>query len=401
MKKKIAQFFMEVKKVKLSVISVSNSTVHSTKRECEVFSGHVAGVCYMPNDFNSLLMESVERTNRRINMTKSGGHHSVYDHNHISFYLDGIPKALAMVLNNEKMYTTSEKSARYTKMKLSDDEEQRYLKWMEIFRKKIAKKYKDKFPNYFTDSKIEKLAQENARYLISIFVPTSMVYSVSYRQLNYLYAFLKKESKRADNKLYIELRPHFEQLSAAIEECGFFDAELANDGKNRTLSLVTSRNREEYFGDVYCVRYQGSFAQLAQAHRHRTIDYAIRLLDEPKYFVPPIISDDAALTKDWLDDCALGGEFIQGSLVEIVERGTIENFVLKLKERKCTYAQLEIDNQSTATLNRYYNELKEKNPTLANDFLLPCIRGSRCTFPDYTCTSPCGFPDGVSGKRLI
>lgn len=64
-----------------------------------------------------------------------------------------------MVLNNEGIYNTSEKSARYTKMVLKDKEQELYNKWLEIFKREISDMYKDKYPQVFTDQKIEKLAQ--------------------------------------------------------------------------------------------------------------------------------------------------------------------------------------------------------------------------------------------------
>ena len=49
-------------------------------------------------------------------------------------------KILAMIINNEKDYSTSEKSARYTKMKLSLKEQEIYDKWMSIFYNRIKPK---------------------------------------------------------------------------------------------------------------------------------------------------------------------------------------------------------------------------------------------------------------------
>ena len=84
-------------------------------------SGKIAGVCYDKEGFNHLVNESVEKTNRRIDMTLNNGHHSVYDHISINFNLQNVPKMLAMVLNNEHQYTTSEKSARYTPVEVKGD----------------------------------------------------------------------------------------------------------------------------------------------------------------------------------------------------------------------------------------------------------------------------------------
>ena len=100
-------------------------------------SGKIAGVCYDKEGFSHLENEPVEKTNRRIDMTLNNGHHSVYDHINISFNLQNIPKILAMVLNNEHQYTTSEKSARYTPVErkdgsvITETEEVLYNKWIE------------------------------------------------------------------------------------------------------------------------------------------------------------------------------------------------------------------------------------------------------------------------------
>ena len=94
-----------------------------------------------------------------------------------------------MVINNEHEYTTSEKSARYTPIIRKDNsiiterEEQLYNKWLNIFKIKIKAKY----GNIYNDFKIKTLAQENARYLISVFTPaTIMEYTTNFGQLNYI-----------------------------------------------------------------------------------------------------------------------------------------------------------------------------------------------------------------------
>ena len=83
--------------------------------------GKIAGVCYDKEGFNHLVNEPVEKTNRRIDLTLNNGHHSVYDHLGISFNIQNLPKILAMVLNNEHEYTTSEKSARYTPVVVGEE----------------------------------------------------------------------------------------------------------------------------------------------------------------------------------------------------------------------------------------------------------------------------------------
>lgn len=390
--------------MKVSVVATTNPDKFSSKEDWEIFSGHAAGICYMKDDFKTIKEEMLDKTKRRVSQTKNSGHHSVFDHEMVSLYLEDIPKALAMVLNNEKMYTTSEKSARYTRMVPSYEEQKLYEKWLEIFKKRIEKAYKDRGLKFFEGNKIEKLAQENARYLLSVFTPTSMMYTISYRQLNYLYGFLKKEIEKPNqNSLYKALKPAMEDLCNAIEKLEYFERGLINDGKERELSLITPKSRIfiPQYGDSYTTIYKGSFAQYAQAQRHRTLSYTMQLLDKPEFYVPPIIKNDKDLMQEWLKDCEKQSkEFPQGMLVQFVERGTFENFVLKLMERKCSFAQLEINQQVNLTLKAYLKSLKEQGHPLYNE-LEKFSKGSRCTFPNYTCNNPCGFPDGINESRII
>ena len=87
-----------------------------TKEEALDFSGKSAGICYLPDTLETLFNEPIEKTEKRANMTLKSGHHSVFGHATYNLSLEGIPKIIAMILNNEKIYNTSEKSAKYTKM---------------------------------------------------------------------------------------------------------------------------------------------------------------------------------------------------------------------------------------------------------------------------------------------
>ncbi|MFQ6752535.1 MAG: FAD-dependent thymidylate synthase [Clostridia bacterium] len=393
--------------MKISVVGSTKEGYLATKEELERLSGHAGGVCYMPDNFDALLNEPLKRTLGRANFTKSNQHHSVFDHPTINLSLENIPKALAMVLNNEGMYTTSEKSARYTKMVLEEGEQKLYDKWLETFATLITEEYKEKCPNFFTDEKIGKLAQENARYLISAFTPTTMVYSVSYRQLNYIYEMLINEiNSEESDEFMTQLKPAMREFCTQLEEtCGEYldrDIELGVENKNRKLSLIGRLIKpEQYFGDVYSVSYKGSLAQLAQAHRHRTIRYNMTLLEDPEFFVPPLLVRSHALASEWIRDCeSQASKFPQGLLVNINEFGNFDAFILKMKERMCACAQLEINDQTNLLLKMYISELKKKNHPRAEE-LEQYSKGSRCTFPDYTCVKPCGFTDGIKGDRLI
>ena len=371
--------------MEIKVIASTKVGYIMPKDEAVDFSGKSAGICYLPDTVETLFAEAPEKTQRRANGNIKSGHHSVFGHPTYNLCLEGIPKILAMILNNEKIYNTSEKSARYTHMEPSPQEKELYEKWIEIFKEQILTQYPK-----FEDKRALKLAQENARYLISVFTPaTVMEYTVNFGQLNYIINWAKDYIKNAEeNTFSIKLKETFKEFLAAMPDLEIEGLDSRN--KNRNFSLFAKRkNRNEEFGENYSVIYLASFAQLAQAQRHRTLSYEITLLDEPKYYLPPIIAG-TNLEKEWLKDISSLNEFFpQGMLVQVNERGTIENFVLKCMERLCGFSQLEIMQETKNIMNKYLEATKDK-PELYQ-YLLPYSRGARCTFPGWKCDSPCVF----------
>ena len=371
--------------MEIKVIASTKVGYVMPKDEAVDFSGKSAGICYLPDTVETLFAEAPEKTQRRADGNIKSGHHSVFGHPTYNLSLEGIPKILAMILNNEKIYNTSEKSARYTHMEPSPQEKELYEKWIEIFKEQILIQYPK-----FEDKRALKLAQENARYLISVFTPaTVMEYTVNFGQLNYIINWAKDYIKNAEeNTFSIKLKETFKEFLAAMPDLEIEGLDSRN--KNRNFSLFAKRkNRNEEFGENYSVTYLASFAQLAQAQRHRTLSYEITLLDEPKYYVPPIIAG-TNLEKEWLKDISSLKEFFpQGMLVQVNERGTIENFVLKCMERLCGFSQLEIMQETKNIMNKYLEATKDK-PELYQ-YLLPYSRGARCTFPGWKCDSPCVF----------
>ena len=87
-------------------------------------------------------------------------------------------------------------------------------------------------------------------------------------------------------------------------------------------------------------------------------------------------------------------------MVNINEMGTMDWFIQKMMERKCTFAQLEINQQTDLILRKYVDELIKKGHPRAEE-LKSYLGGSRCTFSTYTCNTPCGFKEGVTGERLV
>lgn len=366
--------------------------------------GRKVGICYSTKGYDSLRGEPTENTKKRVKNTLSNFHHSTYDHVSVTLDCINMPKILCMILNNEKMYTASEKSGRYTpvikKDGITDEEIHLYHKWMDILSRVIEKEY----GHIFDANSIKKLAQENARYMISVFTPTELIYTVPWAQLNRIASWMIKFIDR-DNKSYFEKKidPYLEDFLSQVDSLKILNSDLMSDSKNRSLSLFSERRDFEYtpnFGETYCTTYQASFAQLAQAQRHRTLDY--KMCVSNIFFIPPIILFNDMLVNNWYDDISsISDLYPQGNKVNVLERGTYEMFILKCKERLCSRAQLEIMQQTRKTLFDYADGLKvSKNVYLSKD-ISNYLHGARCTFPDYLCKNKCNFPGGVNCTRSI
>lgn len=376
--------------MKINVIASTKVGYCLSKEEALDFSGKSAGICYLPDTIETLFAEPKEKTQRRVNGNLKSGHHSVFGHVNYNLSLEGIPKIIAMVLNNEKIYNTSEKSARYTKMECSEKEQILFDKWIDIYNKLI----KNEYPN-FDEKKVQKLAQENARYLISVFTPaTSMEYTVSFEQLNFIISWFEDYIlNEPETKFSVQLKKAMKEFLEALPDLKV--EELNPRMKGTKLSLFAKRERAEEFGENYSTSYLSSFSQLAQAQRHRTLAYEMTLLENPQYYIPKIIRG-TEFEAEWLKDISSLEDFYpQGMLVKVNERGSVENFVLKCTERLCGAAQLEIMEQTKITMDKYLSAV-EDNSVIKN-YLLPFSKGVRCTFPNWRCNSPCIF----GGKGAI
>lgn len=398
---------MEQRKIKVELLPHTPFLKYNGKFDKKTaieYSAKLAGECYSPEGWQKLKLESAEKSEKRTNLTLSLEHSTPYEHIQVGFEIVDLPKILAMVLNNERQCSTSEKSARYTKIdpeadnNISPREGELYLKWLEIFKVRIAAKYGEIFPQ----SKIEKLAQENARYMVTVFASTKMIHTIPWIQLNRIVSFMQKYMKKEDKTEFDErLIASFKELITCFEELDLLDERAMSNRKNRSLSLFASKKVDDQFGYSYSTNYKGSFAELAQAHRSRTLEYGMQLLTEKEYFVPEILRDDPVLVDEWLNDIgSVGYANPQGELVSINECGTFDKFILKAKERLCSAAQQEIMHQTRETLLKYREELIRANHPLANE-IERYTHGARCTFPDYECLSPCGFDEGIKLTRKI
>lgn len=362
-----------------------------TKEAALSLGGKAAGVCYMANDIESILTEEKAKTDKRIGLTLGSGHHSVYEHATFNLYLEGIPKILAMILNNEREYVTSEKSARYTKMKAEGKEKELYDKWTEKLQPIIRATYP-----MMKDLAVKKKAMENARYFISVFTPaTNMMYTVNLRQINYILHWCKDFiEKEQENSFTLKVK---EALKEFIEKMQFvFVPEIAFPDDTRGLTLFDKKKEhKEHWGETYCTTYLGSFAQLAQAHRHRTIGYAMTLPEKTEFYVPDIVKAQA-LEQEWLDDMnSIKEKYPQGMLVRICETGRYKEFaVSKCRERLCGQAQLEIMQQTAATLKEYIKGVENYDQEVYEELKKYDV-GTRCNW-GYKCNEPC-----IWGRKAI
>ena len=341
-------------------IVVCNENMPKLLENLKRFAGAEAGICYMSKSyFDSYVSDEVKAYNR-FSTVASTGHHSIAGHSQVALLFEGIPKIVAMYLNNLQDYETSEKSGRYTVMTGNSEKEQKvYEKWCHKLNDIIFDTYGDKIDNKTRD----KLAKENARYLLSVFTPTTMGYTASIRQFNYIIDWAEKfvNLETPNNYFYNTLKDNFKVLSTLLKNLLYVD-EL-RDTKNRMgfdmINFDESINPEIQRGKMYNIVYKGSFAEDAQAQRHRTLSYNFYFDGISKeFYVPEILKDNDELVSEWIEDMKSVSEYVPtGTLIKIEESGNIEKFFLKALERNCGRAQLEIMQQNLDTSKFFYDNI--------------------------------------------
>lgn len=391
---------------------IDSITPEQLNHEQMLLSGKFAGTCYAKEGYATIRTQPEEKALKRAEGTAKRGHHSVFQHGVVNMEII-CPKMIAMLLNSIGVSNTSEKSARYTQMKPDTKEEEiLYQKWHDIIAEEIEKIY----PQRFQKKEKDKLAYENARYMISVFSETSMVYSLPFRNFFYVLDWiqgmldsLKKLSGAFNRRMAQELESLRQALLTVV------GTESFHDNKNEYFRFMPVQatgsyddDNIEYYGDVYTAKFQASLAQVAQEQRHRTTRVKINFGgDDPAefgYFVPPIV-EAAGRKEEWLSDMArVGSVYPQGILVSVTEQGLFEDFALKCKERMCGRAQLEIMQISADLLEKF--AANQQNLSTANKKRLqqmledkkPC---ARCEYPDFICTEGCTWGKKEALKRLI
>lgn len=368
------------------------------------FGAKMAGVCYMNGLFEELMNEPKDRTEKRKLQTLASGHHSVYDHFKLTLEFSGIPKILAMILNNEKDYSTSEKSARYTKYdELSEPSKSLYFKWRLKLREIIKNKYSFLYDNTKEGdkayAKIDRLAQENARYFVSVFEPTTlMAYTVSLRQLNYIIYMLKNYAKFCDeskfNKLLI---PFIDTFVSLLYD--YVVEDLIPRGKNRRISLFGDKKYEsipDFFSYAYQTSFYSTFACEAQNQRHRSESNFIYIPDNFNFYVPEILENKNDID-EWLTDAKLvDGTYPQGQIIKVVQTGSLDTLALKATERICGSAQLEIMRHTAEIITKFTEQSEYA------DMLIEKTHNAtaKCLFSGAYCASPCVWGKNQFGRKI-
>ena len=433
--------------MKITVISTSKEVdkfTESDLNEAKVFSGKNAGICYMKDDYFNSYVSDNEKALKRFGTVAGTNHHSIADHIKVEVLFEGISKMLAIVLNSLQDCAVSEKSGRYTEMRANGQlEADLYNKWRGLFKDRILELYPDiddeilmkqlerkgykgvsvtKGVLDVEDAQIKecldqikaecqvlssvKLAQENARYILSVFTKsTTMGYTTSIRQWNYIYDWCQKylnqfkwngtqfeyKDDREWSVSYFEIMLYHDlsELSYFIKK-NLYIEEL-RDPKDRCFDFLTQASghsnhpmskyhvvepdfimgdtgkvsEDDYLGVTYSVSYPASLAHVAQAERHRTLKhYMLFNASDSRYFrfyVPKCIRG-TALEKQWLDDLDKVSHLVpQATQVGFIETGHVSDFILKCEERLCGRAQLEITEQTEKTAKRFIDAVDSGN----------------------------------------
>lgn len=331
--------------------------------QLKTLSGKVAGICYGQGEYFNTYITDPEKANKRFRVVAKTGHHSIADHANVTILFEGIPKMVAMVLNSLQVYATSERSGRYTEMSGSDERELTlYTKWKKIFQSLIAHQYPA-----FDEKTVEKLSMENARYFLSVFTPTTMAYTTSLRQWNYILDWCEDYMKLELNPTYFNFKLYegIRELSEKLR--GLVYVEELRDLKKRHFGFLPVQTVGEdatisgmggVFMDMYRVEYSISFAGLGQAQRHRTLRYQLIFDGDTKFsfYKPYLLQSYEDISEEWERDMLSIFDLIpQATLVQVSESGHVGDFLLKCQERICSRAQLEIAQNTTDTLRRLYH----------------------------------------------
>ncbi len=403
-------------------------------------SGKSAAMCYLKDDFGKILANN-EGAALRFSKVVATHHHSIAEHAHVEVIITGISKVLAMILNNQRIYCTSEKSGRYTDMSTSvyQDEKRRYDTWYRrLYDVLMSRADSMTFSkNENPEQVIDKLAKENARYVLDIFSPiVSMCYTCSLSQWNYLAQWMREAIPRLDYQLKhshddigmvsycSNLKDEFEKFSQCIEDAGLIIPGLINR-KGRKIDTMIDNYSSIYgrlkstadmlleyptvdvLDDNIVVRYKASFAAMAQLQRHRTSRFTMSVVHEGgaifrtadcydydrrmTYFCPTVLCGMEYVYKEWNSDMNLVARHQTlpiATKIAFKMTTTFEDFRQIMMERCCGRAQFETYKTVAEIHQALFRQSSEYREFCA-DYNLPQRGVTKCMM--QKCAEPCRF----------
>ncbi len=289
-----------------------------------LLAGRVTGICYSNATIDEIIGEDKDKTLRKVNYIKDYRANRIFDHNLITLFLGDVPKFLATLLRSEGFGIVSEQI-------LTEQAQSVVLnKWRDVFVNKLIKKMNEDNPMTFSQALVNETADYYLGYLTPSFAPTNIVYTTTHQNLNSLVMFLDKlYTTLGDAKFENTLKLHVKELATQLKSLPFYTQTLSKlDSKHQFKLFANNHKIEEYFGDVYSTSYRLSMLGFSQLQKVTTAKLSIRVM-EGAFYIPPIIKDSDDLTNLWLEDIGNIENFPMGTLLEVIERGTLDDFVSK------------------------------------------------------------------------
>lgn len=339
--------------MEVRVIASSHVGHEAEKGKFDEFSGKLIGLKNTPDNLKALMYEDNAKALRRSEIAKKEMDKAFFDHENITLYFENLPKIVSIILDSEKCWAKTEKDSKFTESYFSKDEELIYNKWVDLFKGRIAKIYKDK-GQVCTDKMQENLAGEYAVYLKSIFTPVTAVYTVSYGDYNRTIALFENYiAKEKDSDLENKLSAILIEFVMKLKSLPYYDKDLSKSSDS--LKVFNFNDVEEYFGDVYATTYSCSLVALSELLLNRDSNIQIKLT-ENEFYIPSIIAENNDLKELWLSDIMTLGNYPLSKKVIINEMSTIDTFINKVKENNIN----EINNINKDILDKYEYSLRLK-----------------------------------------
>jgi len=341
----------------VKVIASSHVGHDAEKGKFDEFSGKMLGLINTEDNLKTLMYEDSAKALRRSDIAKSEKERCVFNHESFTLYFEELPKIVSIILDSLKTWTKSEKLSKFSDKYFSKDEELIYNKWIDLFKNKVAKIFKDN-GKVSTDKMLENIAEDYALNLKSVFSPVTIAYTTTYNEFNRAIGIMEnyiaiKKSNDFENKLSAVLIEFVLKLKALP----YYDKALSKT--NEDISLFHYKEIEEYYGDVYSTKYTCSLSGLCELLLNRDITLKISI-SENEYFVPAIIADNKDLCELWMSDIMTLGNYPMATMVNVSDMGTLDTFISRVKDIKNSILVNENDVTIKEILNKYEHSLRIK-----------------------------------------